>query len=156
MFAASLPAFTNGGTVSSASDRRLKHNITDIDGALGKVLQMRGVEYNYNETLLPHTKGKRDMGFVAQEVKEVEPLLVKQPASGDMEKYLHVEYAKVTPLLVEAVKDMHAEFFDTRLGAITEKATALEAQYAERKAKRDREINELRDVVKKLLAENEA
>jgi len=147
-------SFTSGGTVASASDRRLKHNITDIDGALEKVLQMRGVEYNYNATLLPHTEGKRDMGFVAQEVKEVEPLLVKQPVSGYMEKYFHVEYAKVVPLLVEAVKEMQAVFLDTRLKEMKEEVAALEAHYAKGRAKRQAEIDGLREMVEKLLAED--
>ena len=62
--------FVSGGSVGTASDRRLKHNFKEIDDPLDKVLRMRGVEYNFNETLMPNSGGARDIGFIAQEVLE--------------------------------------------------------------------------------------
>lgn len=85
---------------TNESDSTLKKNIITIDGALEKVLKLRGVEFEWKDNRQP---GKQ-IGFVAQEVKRVIPELV----SGS-EGSLSIQTSQVTALLVEAVKDQQRD-----------------------------------------------
>lgn len=85
-----------GGTVLP-SDVRLKHNITTIVDPLTKVSQLRGVDYNLI------ANNEKSMGLIAQELLQVLPELVKTMPNG----YLGVEYANLTALLIECVKELN-------------------------------------------------
>ncbi|CAN5792737.1 hypothetical protein BH10BAC3_BH10BAC3_23670 [soil metagenome] len=61
------------GELISSSDRRLKSNIQPLPAILGKVMQLRPVEYEMKYNNTSHTK---TMGFIAQEVKGVFPEMV--------------------------------------------------------------------------------
>jgi hypothetical protein len=94
--------YTSDGTLTvNTSDKRLKTNIVPITGALGKVLSLSGIYYNW---ALEPTGDKR-IGFIAQEVAKAVPELAfvnkKSP-----ELYMGVHYDNVTPLLVEALKEL--------------------------------------------------
>lgn len=78
------------------SDRKLKEQIEDLRSPLERVLKLRGRSFEWKLT------GEKDIGFIAQEVNEVEPSLVK----GEDSKYLSVKYANITALLVEAMKEI--------------------------------------------------
>jgi len=45
------------------------------------------------------------MGFIAQEIKDILPNVVTTDDNG----YMSVDYSRVAPLLVEAVKELKAE-----------------------------------------------
>ena len=98
------------GYSSALSDKRLKDNITTIDGALDKVLALRGVEYDWNTG---SRKGKRDLGLIAQEVETVIPNVVyehEMPLVEGAEEgvvYKTVDYEKLIGVLVEAVKELN-------------------------------------------------
>ena len=93
-----------GGTTawSNDSDVRLKTNVGTIQGALGKVVQLRGVEFEWIDAE-NHPKGKQ-LGFIAQEAKEIIPEVVTE-AGG----YLGMQYGPINALLVEAIKELKAE-----------------------------------------------
>tara|TARA_B100000424_G_scaffold271194_1_gene272931 strand:- start:382 stop:1539 length:1158 start_codon:yes stop_codon:yes gene_type:complete len=104
---------TATGNVTAYSDERLKSEIKTIDSALEKVCAMRGVEYTRNST------GKKEIGVIAQEVKEVVPELVEIiDASTEEEENLsdlHVmKYQNTVGLLVEAIKELKAELKELR------------------------------------------
>jgi len=94
--------FVVNTTVVHGSDRRLKKNITTLDGALDKVLNLRGVSFEWKkvEGRMSHPPKGIQIGVVAQEVEAVVPELVKTDAEG----YKSVAYANITALLIEAVK----------------------------------------------------
>jgi len=105
-----------GGTGGWAtiSDARLKTNITPITGALGTVLQLQGVSYNFvaskNRTVgqdlnLPDTP---QVGFLAQDVAKVVPQAVVTPTDPTTAPYALME-SKLIPYLVEAIKAQQAE-----------------------------------------------
>jgi len=83
------------------SSRRRKENITSIDNALAKVERLRGVYYDWKETQV------HDIGFIAEEVGEVIPEVVSYEANGKDAQ--SVDYARLTALLVEAVKELKTE-----------------------------------------------
>jgi hypothetical protein len=89
------------GTVSSSSDARLKTDVRKIEGALDKVLAIGG--YTYRRTGDP--LGPRSVGVLAQEVAAVLPELVGTDSDGTM----HVAYANVVALLIEAIKELSSK-----------------------------------------------
>ena len=101
------------------SDERLKKNIAPLSGsdALGKVLQLQGVTYDWKDV----TMGRGEqVGFIAQDVKKVLPDLVHTDASTTLES---VDYARLTPYLVESIKEQQ--------GTIDSQQKQLDAQQAE-------------------------
>jgi Chaperone of endosialidase len=90
-----------GGWITS--DARYKKDIASLDNALAKVMALKGVSYDFRRDEFPKINFKegRQLGFIAQDVKEILPELVSQ----DKEGYYSVAYIEVVPLLVEAVKE---------------------------------------------------
>jgi uncharacterized protein YoxC len=89
-----------------SSDERLKENITPIENALSKVELISGNTYDWKEgfdNIHPH-KGN-DVGVIAQEIEKVLPQVVIERENG----YKAVDYEKIIPLLIEAVKELSAK-----------------------------------------------
>jgi hypothetical protein len=84
------------------SDRRAKENISTITGALDKVLNMRGVYFNY---IIDEAKNKR-VGFIAQELQQALPEAVRY--AEEIDEY-NVEYGQIVSVLAEAVKEHYAK-----------------------------------------------
>jgi hypothetical protein len=97
------------GSVTQASDRRIKDNIQTIEGALSIVEQMRGVFFNVG------TESKRQVGLVAQEVEEVLPEAVF--TNDTPEAIKSVAYGNIVGLLCEAIKEMKQDY-DTKLSTL--------------------------------------
>lgn len=93
-----------GGTGAwwNDSDERLKKNIVTIPNALSKVLHLRGVNFEWKD---PNSseKGMR-MGFIAQEAEKLIPEVV-----GNEGGAYSMQYAPVTAVLVEAVKEQQKQ-----------------------------------------------
>jgi hypothetical protein len=103
------------------SDERLKEDIVEIQDALEKVMSLRGVTYKPNsiaESL--GYKKQNEVGVIAQDVERVLPEAVK-PAPFDImlfenteisksgHNYKTVQYEKLVPLLIEAIKELKQE-----------------------------------------------
>ena len=95
------------GTIGVCSDVRFKEDIQDIPDALEKIAALRGVNFSWRRDQYPAQRfaSGRQVGFVAQEVVEVLPEVVVRNDNG----YYAIDYGKLTPLLVEAVKELTAE-----------------------------------------------
>ena len=91
------------------SDGRLKDVLGEIDNALSKVKELRGVYFEENETAksLGYNNDKRQVGVIAQEVQKVLPEVVTEAPIDD--KYITVWYDKLIPLLIEAIKELSAK-----------------------------------------------
>ena len=87
----------------SASSLRWKSDIRLIDDPLGKISAMRGVYFNWNE----EHGGHHDVGMIAEEVGQVLPEIVRHEENGI--DATGMDYSRLTPLLVEAVKELKAE-----------------------------------------------
>ena len=124
-----VSVIADGMTITS--DRRRKTGITTITGALDTVSQMRGVSYTYvNRDLEPQThmsmSNGRKLGFIAQEVIPLLPELILDSGekaveldNGYCDRY-NMDYGGVTPLLVEAIKELKAqnEALQARISAL--------------------------------------
>lgn len=96
------------------SDGRFKTNVAPIAGALDKVSRLSGVTYNWKT----EAQGPAEMGFIAQDVREIVPEIVsvspyhyeaEDGTETAIEDYHSVDYGRLTPLLVEAIKELKAE-----------------------------------------------
>ena len=99
---------TNNITAYSASDKRLKENVTSITDALSKVLKISGVTFDWTDEHIENRGGedgyfvrKHDVGVIAQEIEEVLSEAVATREDG----YKAVRYELIIPLLIEAIKD---------------------------------------------------
>ncbi len=119
-----------------SSDSRLKKDVQTIDGALGKVLKLRGVSFYWKnkaelgaDSTYAHNDTKKHIGVIAQEIEQEFPELVKTDASG----YKTVEYSSIAPILIEAVKELKAEKDELQAekDALEAKVEKLEAQMKE-------------------------
>ena len=92
-----------GTDYCSTSSIRWKSDVGPIDDPLGKVMSLRGVYFNWDK----EHGGHHDVGMIAEEVGEVLPEIVQYEEDG---KYTSgMDYGKLTPLLVEAVKQLRSE-----------------------------------------------
>ena len=95
----------SGDITSAFSDERLKEITGPITNALEKVNSLIGFYYKPNETALQlHINDELKVGVSAQQVQKVLPEIVK-PSAIDP-KYLTVQYEKLVPLLIEAIKEL--------------------------------------------------
>ncbi len=95
---------TCGGNITAYSSMVLKDNVTTITDALSKVLNLRGVEFDYKES------GEHNIGLVAEEVEKVLPDLVHDNDNG----IKSLAYSNIVAVLVEAVKDLKSEIDELR------------------------------------------
>jgi hypothetical protein len=116
------------GVVASSSDARLKTNVRPLPGALSGVQALQGHRYHFKAGKGPEGE---QLGFIAQELEQVYPELVTTAPDG----LKAVNYAQLTPVLVEAIKEQQRQIdqlrtqlsvAQTQLQTQTTGATALE------------------------------
>ena len=91
----------NGNLTTNTSDFRLKENINTLTNALDKIKKLRGVTYQWKDKSAGGDALR--IGFIAQEVEQVDPLLV---FTNKNDGYMGLHIDSVIPLLVEAVKEL--------------------------------------------------
>jgi hypothetical protein len=90
------------------SDDRLKTRLGKIENALDKLCTLDGFYYEANETAQALGYDvKREVGISAQQMQAVIPEIVV-PAPIDSQ-YLTIQYERLLPLIVEAIKELKAE-----------------------------------------------
>lgn len=122
---ASTGNMTLGGSLSQSSDARLKKNVKRLTSGLAMVNKLRGVTFNWKDEVKTGNK----IGFIAQEVEAVLPELVVTKADG----FKAVNYAEMSAVLVEAVKELSRQIDELKrensdLKAELTKAEELESR----------------------------
>jgi hypothetical protein len=111
------------GTLTNPSDKKLKENIANFDGALAKLMKVKTYTYTYKTEdeeakLMNLAKGKQ-IGFVSQELEEIFPNLVKDEVNvvelrdergmptqkSKTIKYKGVNYIGMVPVLTKAIQE---------------------------------------------------
>lgn len=87
------------GTLTETSSIRYKTDITPLSGQLDKVLALNPVSYVKKDT------GASEIGFIAEEVQKVLPLIVAKDAEG-------VHYSRLTAVLTGAIKELKQQLDD--------------------------------------------
>lgn len=97
-----------GDIVAYYSDERLKDKKGNIQNALEKVLSLNGFYYEPNNKAQElGYKKKLEVGVSAQEVEAILPEIIKDAPIG--QGYKTLDYGKLTPLLIEAVKEQQKQ-----------------------------------------------
>ena len=81
----------------SYSSIRYKENVEPLDSAVETISKLKGVSYNWKDT------GKKDFGFIAEEVGKVLPEIVEW--AQDPQYANTMDYTRIISFLVEAVKE---------------------------------------------------
>lgn len=96
-------------SIAGSSDERFKTNISTIVNPLQKVLQLRGLTFDWKTKEFPDRafSENRSLGFIAQEVEWVLPEVVYTEKTS--EGYKSIQYDKLVALLVEAIKEQQRQ-----------------------------------------------
>jgi hypothetical protein len=98
----------NGDVIAYYSDMRLKTKLGGIEDPIGKIQALNGFYYEPNEIAESYGYEKETrVGLSAQEVEAVLPEIVTDAPIGD--GYKTVDYAKLVPVLVEAIKEQQKQ-----------------------------------------------
>jgi len=94
-------------TITACSDIRYKKNISNLNNALDNVMKLQGVTYNWKVSEFPDKffNDKKQIGIIAQDLEKVYPELVETDAQG----YKTVDYSKMTPILIESIKEQQRQ-----------------------------------------------
>jgi hypothetical protein len=84
---------------TNVSDKRMKSHIKPLKNSLKKVKKLRGVSYRWKDQTV---NKKKNIGFIAQDVQKIIPEIVNKTNNN----ILGIEYDKLTPLLVESIKEL--------------------------------------------------
>jgi hypothetical protein len=95
---------------SCSSDERLKTNITDLENALEKLIRVRTVNYNW----INFPEAGSQIGFLAQDLEQYFPEVVSDAPNG----FKTVSYGGMTPILVEAIRELNLKV--TNLALLTQ------------------------------------
>ena len=98
--------------LQASSDGRFKKNVQPIPNALDRLSYIRGVKFEWNEFINDRRNGyelnKPTFGVIAQELEEVFPeLITLWKLSDDCTDARSVNYEKIIPILIEAVKELN-------------------------------------------------
>jgi type VI protein secretion system component Hcp len=118
------------GFIGPCSDARYKKNVEPIADA-GQILALlRGVRFDWRRDEFPdkHFADRRQLGLIAQEVMEVAPEVVSRGTDG----YYSVDYSRLVPVLIEALKAQETTISDQgdRLVTLQERLAKLEGLVA--------------------------
>ena len=113
-----------GSSFNTPSDQRYKQSVQPLAQSLNKLVQLRGVSYEWKRSEFPQmnfAEGRYN-GLLAQEVEKVFPEMVKQDSEG----MYSVSYLSLIPVLVEAIKEQDQKAAAAL--AIKDKQLASQAQ----------------------------
>ena len=141
------------GSLTYTSDERFKENIKPLEGSLQKVLNLRGVSYTWktkaemaeirgvtpdSDDFNTRIQEGTQLGVIAQEVEKIVPEVVITEEDG----FKSVDYIKLTPVLIEAVKELKAEK-DTLQATVESQQSKIDNQ--------QQQIDELKRLIEELM-----
>ena len=112
-------------SLTETSSRDLKEDIAPLSGGLDTIMKLKPISYSWNDSAPEQVRGAHDIGFLADEMNEVLPDIVAKDANG---KPVGINYGKITPVAVEAIKQLKNE--NDQLRARLEKIEAILAAQA--------------------------
>ncbi|WP_413943349.1 tail fiber domain-containing protein [Bdellovibrio sp. HCB-162] len=116
------------GTLTQASDARLKKNVRPLENSLEKILRLDGVTYNWID---PRKPASTQMGLIAQDVEKEFPEVV----ANNMDGYKSIAYQNLVAPIISAIKELYTKVvgIDARVESLEKKNQVLETQNKELK-----------------------
>ena len=94
----------SGNALSTcSSSERYKKNIRTLPLGLETIMQLRSVTFNWKDT------NNFDLGFIAEEVEKINPLLVTYHPDKNQTSIEGVKYKQITAVLVNAIKQQQEQ-----------------------------------------------
>jgi len=87
------------GSLTQASDARLKKNVQQLSPVLQKIDQLKAYTYQWNNEAMDQ---QQQIGLLAQEVEKVFPMLVRTDDKGTKS----VNYISLIPVLLSAIQEL--------------------------------------------------
>jgi hypothetical protein len=119
----------------TSSDIRFKKNITPLENSLEKIKKLQGVKYEWNEFVNSVRDGYKlnvpIIGLIAQDVEKIVPEVVDLwKLSDDCQDARSIDYPRLTPLLIEAIKEQQIiiENQNQKIENLIARMSALEAK----------------------------
>ena len=119
--------FTGDGSLNSVSDSTRKTGIKRLPGGqLRNILRLQPKTYHYKSS----PEGQLQYGFMAQELVQVYPAMVRHGRDDDGQEFWTVNYTKLIPVLVQGLQEQQATLNEQQaaLQACQQRLAALEAQ----------------------------
>ena len=126
-----VASINTDGEFSTNSDARLKRDVQSLEGVLEDVLSLRPTRYRFKGT----DDRSPSFGFIAQEVRELFPELVRK--AEDKRGTLSLCYDQFAALVVQAIKEQQ-ELIDARNDRVEELETSVDDLKAENDELRER------------------
>jgi len=92
---------SDGNSMTSTSDERLKTDIESLDDPTEKLMQLKPCTYKWKT----QEDDKKHVGFIAQEVEEVLPELVNETTYPDGASYKGVATSDLIPYLIKSIQE---------------------------------------------------
>jgi uncharacterized coiled-coil DUF342 family protein len=127
------------GNLSMTSDGRLKSEIKTLPSTLDLIKKLNPVSYKKKDSIASTQFNHEEMGFIAQEIQKVLPMLVVEGADND--KTLSVNYISLIPVLTKAIQEQQTQ--------IEEKGKQTD-ELKKQLDRQQKEINELRELIKSI------
>jgi hypothetical protein len=128
---------------ATTSDIRVKENIQNLDNGLQTILMLNPVAFDWKDQYLKYQPGlkKHDMGFIAQEVKTVIPLMVSTIKESYGEKTIEdfhvINKGLLEPVMVKAIQEQQ-HLLDERQAMIIRRQEKINEMKADNAAIRQR------------------
>jgi len=135
------------GEIISPSDLRLKTNVVKFTNGLQTVMALNSYYFDWNKTALSELgmADRKQIGVIAQEIEKILPELVTvNPKTG----YKSVDYVKLTPVLLQAIKEQQQE-----IETLKEENIKIKEQLTEIEVLK-KEIEELKQITNSLNQQN--
>jgi trimeric autotransporter adhesin len=108
------------GQLFIVSDERMKTNIAPLNTALDRIVNLKGVSYEWKDKA--RSGHGKEIGLLAQNVEKVFPELVHTDGRG----YKAVSYDRLAPVLIEAIKEQN-QLLTEQKKIISEQRAAITA-----------------------------
>ena len=106
---------SNGYLTNTASDQRLKTNITTLEYGTADVLNLNPIRFNWVDT--NRFGSQNEIGLIAQDVKKIFPEIVGSNSDGT----LSLDYSHLTPILINCIKQQQ-----TKISSLENRIQVLE------------------------------
>ena len=127
------------GNLSMTSDSRLKSEIKSLPSTFDLIKKLNPVSYKKKDSISSVKYNHEEMGFIAQEIQKVLPMLVIE--GSDKDKTLSVNYISLIPVLTKAIQEQQTQ--------IEEKGKQTD-ELKKQLDRQQKEINELRELIKSI------
>jgi hypothetical protein len=99
----------NGTSWTSASDQRLKKDVSTISSSLDKIMALNPVEFHWNHE---ESNMKYHPGFIAQQVEEILPLVIDTSKTNELDDHKGIRIQDMIPYMIKGMQEQQQMIAD--------------------------------------------